>query len=387
MLSDQLHRLRRIPASALLVLACGIPLGILAGALFDRHDSTAAAPAGKVRLTAVARASRARVHTQSAGRSLPPASAGSNGNPNSVPSTSARVQSSRLQSFLNAGVRGADALGGHAAAAVWISGEPAPVLSGPFDEPGRMWSMSKAVVTIAALQATHERPDAELLAAMTDAIRRSDNCAIRRVILSLQELTGRRASGTIDAFDNVLAQAEVKLAGRPEAAAAEAECVHYLTSHSSSLHRSPLVDAPLFGTDEWTIRQAISFTHFLASGGYGVPGAILLHLMGQSKLGPLEEPPLPSAPSPDWGAGKSFPRAWQPAWKAGWGGSRSSPPRFLAGQIVVLHIGQTSVAVAAEFYPDGDHEPPNDNPGITEAPQALERIFSAVTRGLGASLS
>jgi hypothetical protein len=381
MLSNRLRRLRRTPASVLLVLACGIALGILAGALFDKHGSTTA-PAGKVRLTAVAHASELRVRTQSPSHSLPPASAGSNGNPNSVPVASARLQSSRLQSFLNAGVRRADALGGHAAAAVWISGEPAPLLSGTSEERGRMWSMSKAVVTIAALQATRERPDAELLAAMTDAIRRSDNCAIRRVILSLQELTGRHTSSTIDAFDSVLAQAGVKLATRPEAAGPEAVCAHYLDSHRSGLDRSTGVQAPLFGTDEWTIRQAIYFTHTLASGVYGVAGAALLHLMSLSKLGPLEESPPPSAPPLDWGAGKGFPRAWQPAWKAGWGGSRSDPPRFLAGQIVVLQIGGTSVAVAAEFHPDAAHEPTNDNPGITEAPGALETIFSAVTQGL-----
>jgi hypothetical protein len=250
-----------------------------------------------------------------------------------------------------------------------------------------MWSMSKAVVTIAALQATHERLDAALVAAMSDAIRRSDNCAIRRVILSLQELTGRHASSTIDAFDRVLAQAGVTLATRPEAAAPEEVCVHYLESHSSGLGRSPLMEAPLFGTDEWTIHQAVSFAHNLASGGYGAAGATLLDLMSLSKLGPLEEQPPPSAPPLDWGAGKGFPSAWRPAWKAGWGGSRSNPPRFLAGQIVVLHIGQTSVAVAAEFYPDATHEPANDNPGITEAPHALERIFSAVTQGLEAGLS
>jgi hypothetical protein len=382
MLSEQLRRLRRTPAPALLVLACGVPLGILAGALFDKHDSTAAAPSNVVRVTAVARASHTPVRTRSATPRLPPASAGSNGNPSSI-----SVASSRLQSFLDKGVSDADVLGGRAAAAVWIAGQPAPVLSGPVEEHARMWSMSKAVVTIATLQATRGPLDTELVAAMSDAIRRSDNCAIRRVILSLQELTGRHTNSTIAAFDDVLAHAGVDLATTPEAAPPEAVCVHYLDSHSSGLVRSALVDAPLFGTDEWTIEQAVYFTHALASGGYGQAGATLLHLMSLPKRGPLEEPPPPSPPPLDWGAGKAFPSAWRPAWKAGWGGSRSDPPRFLAGQIVVLHVGRTSVAVAAEFRPDAAHEPPNDNPGITAAPNALEAIFSAVTRGLEAGAS
>jgi hypothetical protein len=93
------------------------------------------------------------------------------------------------------------------------------------------------------------------------------------------------------------------------------------------------------------------------------------------------QPVVPPAP-PMWlqGAGAAFPAGWSPAWKVGWGGSRDDPPHFLAGQVVVLHLGAVPVAATAIFVPR--HEPSNDNPRITEAPEALENIFRAARVGL-----
>jgi hypothetical protein len=286
----------------------------------------------------------------------------------------------RLQAALDQGVRRAGELGGVAGAAVWVDGDPRPLLSGSVSVPRRMWSMSKAVVSVAALQAVHDRPDPVLRSALEDAVRRSDNCAIRRVIVGLQEHLNEGVSGTVAAFDAVLGDAGARIETAPQAAAAEDACVGYLDRHRGGMSGSDLGIAPQFGTAQWSVLDAIAFTHALSEGAYGASGAYLLDLMTMPKEGPLEEPAPPSAPALDWGAGAAFPSAWRPAWKAGWGGSRLRPARFLAGQIVVLRPPNAGIAVAALFLPG--MQPADDNPGITTAPQALERIFAAVRFGL-----
>jgi hypothetical protein len=246
-----------------------------------------------------------------------------------------------------------------------------------------MWSMSKAVVSVAALQVIHDRPDPVMGSALADAIRRSDNCAIRRVIVGLQEGVNRGVAGTVATFDSVLTHAGAGTETWPQAAAAEEACVRYLDRHSGGLSGGDLGVVPQFGTAQWSVRDAIAFTHALGEGAYGAPGAYLLSLMAEPKEPPLEEPAPPQAPALDWGAGAVFPSAWHPAWKAGWGGSRQRPARFLAGQLVVLDLARTRVSVAAFFLPS--IQPAVDNPGITAAPAALERIFVAVRSGLRAA--
>jgi hypothetical protein len=243
-----------------------------------------------------------------------------------------------------------------------------------------MWSMSKAVVSVAALQVVHDRPDPVMGSALEDAIRRSDNCAIRRVIVGLQEGMNRGVAGTVAAFDGVLVHAGARIEASPQAASAEEACVGYLDRHSGGLSGGDLGVVPQFGTAQWSVRDAIAFTHALGDGAYGAAGAHVLSLMAEPKEPPLEEPAPPQAPVLDWGAGAVFPSAWHPAWKAGWGGSRQRPARFLAGQLVVLHLARTPVAVAALFVPSV--QPAVDNPGVTAAPAALERIFAAVRSGL-----
>jgi hypothetical protein len=285
-----------------------------------------------------------------------------------------------LRAALQRGVREADALGGEAAAAVWISGDAAPLSSGPVSARHRMWSMSKAVVSIAALEGVDDRPDSVVSSALADAIRRSDNCAIRRVILGLQGGSNRGVAGAVAAFEGVLAKAHARIEAAPQAAVAEESCMGYLERHRGGLPGGDLGVAVQFGTAEWSVLDAIAFTHALGDDVYGAPGEHLLELMARPKEGPLEEPAPPAAPPLDWGAGAVFPNSWHPAWKAGWGGGRERPARFLAGQIVVLRLGHTPVAVVAVFLPNV--QPTVDNPGITQAPQALEQIFSAVRSGL-----
>jgi hypothetical protein len=290
-----------------------------------------------------------------------------------------------LRAALSAGVARADALRGQAAAAVWVDGDRHPVTSGPVMSPHRMWSTSKAVVAIAVMQAVRDQPDPMLRSVLEDAIARSDNCAVRRAIVGLQDRLGKGLAGTEAAFEHVLLAAHARIKGPPQIAAAERACVPYLQAHRAGLAggEGDLGVVPEFGTAEWTEYDAISFAHSLSDGDYGVAGEYLLRLMMLPKGLPLDEGPAPpSVPPPDWGAGEAFPASWSPAWKAGWGGSQLHPPRFLAGQLVVLHIGRTPVAAAAIFVPGT--EPATDNPGITDAPQALELMFEAVKEGLQA---
>jgi hypothetical protein len=390
MLTDQLRHVRRSPALALIVLAGGLMLGVLIGVIFGDSGGSAHA-VRRVGLTATVAVGPARADSRlaasagggaSSGRAatLPPASAGSNDPVGANGSQAYPGDRETLATELSQGVAAADALGGVAAAAIWVHGDAQPVLVGPTMQRYRMWSVSKAVATIATLQATNDHPDSVLRSAMADAIRRSDNCAIRRVIVGLQDRLGAGNRGTVAAFEHVLAIAGAGIERAPQSAAAEQACVRYLDRHQSGLPGSDLGIVPEFGTAEWTEKDAIFFAHALSEGLYGASGAYLLALMGQPKEPPLEEPPPPAAPPLGWGAGAAFPSSWKPAWKAGWGGSQNDPPHFLASQIVVLHLGRVPVAVTAVFVPRA--EPATDNPGITHAPEALELMFRAARAGL-----
>jgi hypothetical protein len=382
MLTDELNQLCRRPALGLVVVAGGLLLGLLIGVLFV-HGSDSSKAANRTTSAPIAswqprinpHATQASTRRSRARAVLAPATAGTNG-ANSMPVP----QRGKLDAAMSSGVGRVRQLGGEAAAAVWIGGDAQPLLSGPTRVLHRMWSTSKAVVTIAALEATNDTPDHVLGSAMTDAIRRSDNCAIRRVIVGLQDRVNKGVAGAVEAFERVLTMAGVGLQRSPQSGSVEQACVRYLHTHQGGLPGSDLGVAPLFGTAEWSQHDAISFAHSLSEGVYGASGAYLLRLMGLPKEPPLEEPSPPSAPLPGWGAGAAFPASWKPAWKAGWGGSQDDPPHYLATQIVVLHLGATPVAVTAIFVPTT--EPPNDNPGITRAPEALEFMFRAVRYGL-----
>ncbi len=369
-----LTQVRRNTALVLIVFAGGLLAGALVGVVFVRSGRPVLAGVGVTRTVLVARSPRSR--TSVAGAIAAPA-----GIP--LGSREADLRKPRrvaLQEALDYGVGRADGLGGEAVAAVWVYGDPRPVTSGRATVPHRMWSMSKAVVTIAALRATRDQPGPVMWSAITDAIRRSDNCAIRRTIVGLQDRLGAGVRGTLAAFEEVLATAGARIERSPQSAPAEPACVRYLDSHHQGVPGSDLGVVPQFGTAEWTEYDAISFAHALSDGAYGAPGAYLLELMGLPKEPPLEEPPPPSAPPLDWGAGAVFPANWEPAWKAGWGGSQDQPPHFIAGQIVVLHLGSLPVAVAALYAPNA--EPASDNPGLTAAPRALELMFGAARIGL-----
>lgn len=385
MLDDRIDWIRRNPGLVLIALAGGLLLGLLIGVVVDAHNGgSVRAAAGPTTTTVFAAHSPRRSgapRRPTVRSTLSPTTADTNGTNGTNGTSSAQAPArSVLQAALNRGVREAQELDGEAAAAIWVGTDSQPVLSGPALVSHRLWSMSKAVATVAALQAVDDRPDPVLRSAMTDAIRRSDNCAIRRVIVGLQARLGAGAPGAVQAFEQVLAAAHARLERMPQTAPAEPACVRYLDSHQGVLPSGDLGVAAEFGTAEWTEYDAISFAHALSDGVYGAAGSDLLKLMALPKEPPLEAPVPPSSPPLDWGAGAAFPASWRPAWKAGWGGSQNRPRRFLAGQIAVLHLAHTRVAVAAIFVPRT--EPATDNPGITRAPQALELMLGAARAGL-----
>ena len=273
-----------------------------------------------------------------------------------------------MAAALTSAVRRTEQLGGAVEAAVLAPGWSAPVSAGDAQRQVRMWSMSKPVAAVAALEATHgTKPSAQLMSAMTRAITRSENCPQRRVVLGLQALTGGPTQARA-ALRGVLAHAGATHAAITSSAPPpEAACQPYL--QSSGL-KDPMAGALTLGTSRWTVLDAVHFAAALGAGEYGRPGQTVLGLMQRTKH-PSEELGDPSeyTPDPAWGAGKAF-AGMHPAYKAGWGGVQQQS--FLAGQLVVVH----GVAIAAFFHPST--QPPIDDPGQTKAPQALELIFRAV---------
>ena len=287
-----------------------------------------------------------------------------------------------LQDTLNEAVAEADALGGHASVALWLNGWSAPVVARSATPTyGRMWSMSKPVALIATDEAAQRQGrslDQALMTAATDAITRSDNCAERRIILELQQLTGGLAPA-LAAFDEVLTQAGASPVKTPERSVLEEPmCLNYFNQRAPI--SDPAAEAWEFGTDEWTVAQAAGFAHALAGGVYGSAGRLALTLMAKPKqpaLASIEGPSGDHIANLQWGAGTSF-APWHPAYKPGWGGSQQG--RFLTGQIVVLQDANPPVAIAAMFYPSV--EPATDDVGATTGPRALEAVFDRIRGAL-----
>lgn len=297
-------------------------------------------------------------------------------------STVTKVPRNSLQSALGDAVAAGDAFGGHTSVALWLNGWSSPIVVGAGTPTyGRMWSMSKPVAVIATYEAAQRQGEvfgASLVTAATDAITRSDNCAERRIILGLQQLTGGLAPA-LSAFDEVLAQAGDMEARTPERATlSEPTCLAYFRQRAPT--NIPNAEAWEFGTDEWTVAQAAGFAHALAEGVYGSAGKFALTLMAMPKraaLTSIEGPSGDHIANLQWGAGTVF-APWHPAYKPGWGGSQQDD--FLTGQIVVLESADPPVAIAARFYPT--EEPPTDDVGATPGPVALEAMFDRIREAL-----
>lgn len=370
-LREQLAELRylRGPTLAVLVVGCigGIGLGrVVTGSASSAHaEREAATPQRVVDLDKAPKSSRKlRQDPTPQAETTPPPAANA-------------PEAMRLKAALQRGV--ADATRrypGTAEAAAWIVGEDAPVSVGDIQTPHRMWSMSKAVTAVALEDHAAGAPLSPLSQeALTDAITRSDNCAQRAVIVNLQTLVGG-TRGAMTALNEVLGMAGAQFEKLPQTgrlSEGDVQCIPYVQKHA----RTATGTAPLLGTAEWNLLDAIHFAHALADGTYGPSGAAVLKLMSQPKLRPLITTPTDLTVPLDWGAGRVF-KDLNPAYKGGWGGSLQD--QYMAGQIVVVDIGGQRVALAAIYHPT--HQPDGDDPGKTNSDKALEAMFSAARDGL-----
>jgi len=289
----------------------------------------------------------------------------------------------RLVAALQRGVDAAAALGGTAEAAIMLDGWRRPAIASSEvdgeDRFMRMWSMSKVATMVAVLRGLGwgkrvGRPlTPELDEALHGAITRSENCRQRRVVLELQRLSGGTGAAR-EALAAVFRAAGGEARIGTQVEPPEPECVAYLKTQSELAE--PLVPALLLGTSTWRVGDAVRFVHALSVGTYGVAVSDrVLGLMRAPKLPNREVQPGELTAPLDWGAGESLPA--ETAYKAGWGGSLHG--NFLAGQIALADLsGVGRASIVAVFHPDV--QPSRDDPGITAAPEALDAIFSSVSR-------
>jgi hypothetical protein len=271
---------------------------------------------------------------------------------------------------LQRAIAAAERFGGSAQAGVWVEGWPAPLVAGDVLRATNMWSMSKAVTAIAVLEAVPEGPSAELAQALEGALVRSENCAQRRVVLGLQVLR-KGAEAARGAFEGVLLRAGAQVRPPVQIAGPEPECVPYLREHAQGLD-DPLQEAYLYGTARWTVEDAVRFAHALGTGAYGAAGARVRSLLSRPKGVSSEIEAGGFTADPAWGAGRAF-AAWPVAYKAGWGGASSERPAFAIGQIAIVTLRESSVAIAAMFQPAT--QPPSDDPGAGAGADAVEALL------------
>jgi hypothetical protein len=282
---------------------------------------------------------------------------------------------SALTDALAAGRREADALGGRTDAAIWASGWTTPVISGDPARRARLWSMFKPIAALAALRAAAaagtQGGSAETRAAIELALRRSDNCAARRMVLSLQQLAGGpEAAGEQVRAILISGGAQAEIATRT--GPADDVCRAYL-QRSKNLD-DPLAPGLQLGTSTWSVRDAVTFAHALGSGFYGADGTNVQTWMRAPKSRAAQVPADQyTVRDPEWGAGRAL-RERDPAFKGGWGGTQQD--RFVAGQIATFDVGKVRIAMAVYFHPN--KQPTLDDPGQTSAPAALEAVFARV---------
>jgi hypothetical protein len=239
-----------------------------------------------------------------------------------------------------------------------------------------MWSMSKIVVLVALLRSMGWGEDpgkplkGELADAVDGAIRRSENCRQRRVVLELQDRVGgpRQAELTLQrVLDDAGAEATVVNDVEPPTE----PCIAYLSGQSEI--SDPLGDALLVGVSTWTVKGAARFVAAVDQGVYGEAlGDEVWDLMAEPKKPSREAAPGTLTFDNDWGAGKVF-GAGKAAYKAGWGGAEQGD--FLAGQIVMVHTAGEDLDLAVMAHPA--RQPVRDDPGVTRAPTEIEAVLRA----------
>jgi len=272
--------------------------------------------------------------------------------------------------------------GGTVQAAVMLDRWPQPIAAasepGAVQRPMRMWSIAKVVTSVAVLRELgwgnrRGKPlSPQLAAAMRGALVRSENCRQRRLVLGLQELTGGPA-GAQAALADVLAEAGADADLDVAVEAPEPICEGYLSTQEGSIP-DPYAPTLLLGTATWRITDLAAFLQALGSGAYGE--AIeqrLLSLMREPKAASTEVPREEFSADLAWGAGNAL-AGVDPAYKAGWGGTLQGAFMAAQGAVIELEDGRT-IAFSVAFHPD--QQPPKDDPGLTEAPAAIEQVFGA----------
>jgi hypothetical protein len=323
--------------------------------------------------TGARRANRSLSTKQDAARARPPVG----------DSSPAPVNRSALRAALSGAVQKVTERYGTAQVAVMLDSWTQPLLLGEqLANPMRLWSLSKPVVAMALLRQREERGSGttDLALYLERAMRRSDNCAMRELTIKLQEETGGIAGARAAIEETVgLGGAAVKIANA-QTDTEGSVCISptYAGLSPSFAHRRAL----LAGTATWTIDDAIHFVHGLQTGVLDVSGhpSISARVLGLMRLTKeASDEPLAghlTAP-PTWGAGDVFAApCWNVAYKAGWGGAQAHIP-WLASQIgsVALAGGhQLDFAVAVHPYT----QPPDDDPGLTDAPQAISLVLRAL---------
>lgn len=363
MLRDQFTAFRERPQSALLAMILAIVVGLFGG-LALRSDEESAAGDDPYAQTF----------------------SGASGTTGDAPSvvSPAETNASRaaLLEAVQRGVELAEAGGDRASAAVWPAGWKQPIVVAGHAPPlGRMWSLSKPATAVAALQAATESgsaPSAGLKQGIKDAIRRSDNCGQRRIVLGLQQLSGNSQAKAITKFSGVLKEAGVSIKPgsiqRAQDADDVADCRTYLTS-VAPLQGAANTPAAQFGTAEWSPKQAAEFAHALATDTYGSSGEYVLDAMSKPKLPPRADTSNnPIEPIQlNWGAGNVF-SGWEPAYKSGWGGKATG--NFSVAQLVVLRSIDPSPAIFAVVYPKAPAA--DENPERGTAPSGIEAILGSI---------
>ncbi len=284
---------------------------------------------------------------------------------------------------LERGARDGLRLGVRVSAAIWSSKwrEPQTLDGG---RPLRWWSMAKPVTALAVLQQAAEQGSPvspQLSEAMERAIRRSENCPQRRVVLELQHRAGGEAAARArlaEIFARIGVAQRVQVTHQSQRA--QPGCLPYLEA-SSPPGGDTAAPALLLGTSTWTPSAAAAFARGLASDTFGEPGARVLTMMRGRKLRSREQLPGDYTAALDWGAGRAF-RGWSPAYKSGWGGA--SAHRFMAGQIVALRLSHASYGIAVMARPLRQ-QPSVDDPGLTGTPQAVEAVLRRLRTAIEAT--
>lgn len=287
------------------------------------------------------------------------------------------------------GVReGASVGDGSIQAAVMLDGWDAPMAAatepGEAAAPMRMWSIAKVVTAVSLLRElgwesdrTRREPSPQAMAAMRDALVRSENCRQRRMVLELQSLAGG-AGGAGQALGETLDKAGAEADLDVDVEPPEVLCHEYLETQRDSVADS-FAPTLLLGTATWQIGDMARFAHALGSGAYGEEiRERLFTLMRAPKGRSREVPSEDFSADLAWGAGKAL-GSFAPAYKSGWGGTLQGD--FMAAQAVAIELDDGgTIAFAVAYHPSV--QPAKDDPGLTGGPVAIERVLAVLAEEL-----